>query len=208
MITSEIIASVLPKSRAADRASWAAILTETCSVWGIDTPASVSMFLAQVGHESGQLRVMVENLNYSAEGLLNTWPGRFTPEAAAQYARQPARIANYVYANRGGNGDAASGDGWRYRGRGLIQLTGRANYARYAKEAARDVVSDPAMVERPDIAADAAGWFWAKANLNRFADAGHIEECTRRVNGGLKGLDDRRAIWERARRVLGVADVG
>lgn len=204
MITPEIIGAALPKSKAADRAGWAARLTETCAAWGIDTPARIAMFLAQIGHESGQLRTLVENLNYGAEGLLQTWPSRFSPEVAAQYARQPERIANRAYARRGGNGDEASGDGWRYRGRGLPQLTGRANYARYAKETGVDIAADPPSVETPKIAADTAGWFWAKANLNRHADAGNLEECTRRFNGGLKGLDERRAIWERAKTALGV----
>lgn len=204
MITPDILAAVLPKSQPARRQDWAAVISSACGVWGIDTPARAAMFLAQIGHESGQLRTLAENLNYSADGLLATWPGRFTPELAAAYARQPERIASYVYANRNGNGDAASGDGWRFRGRGLIQLTGRGNYARYEKETGKPVIANPALVEQPAIAADASGWFWAKANLNRLADAGNLEECTRRVNGGLKGLDDRRAIWGRAKAALGV----
>lgn len=203
MIAEPIIAAALPKSTPAKRAEWAKVISAACAAWGIDSPARAAMFLAQIGHESGQLRTLVENLNYSADRLLETWPRRFTSAAAATYAKQPERIANRAYANRNGNGDEASGDGWRFRGRGLIQLTGRGNYARYAKETGNDVVANPAMVEQPVIAADAAGWFWAKGNLNRWADAGNLEECTRRVNGGLNGLDDRRAIWERAKAALG-----
>lgn len=205
MITATILASALPKSPTAKRKDWATAITAACAKWGIDSPARVAMFLAQIGHESGQLSALVENLNYSANGLLATWPTRFTPDLAAAYARQPERIANYVYAGRAGNGDEASGDGWRFRGRGLIQLTGRANYARYVKEGGLDIVAQPDLVEKPTLPADISGWFWAKAGLNRWADAGNIEECTRRVNGGLNGLEDRRAIWDRARLALGVA---
>lgn len=185
--------------------TYAAPLTAAMTEFGIDTPRRQAMFLAQVGHESGGLARVVENLNYSAEGLMRTWPLRFrTMEAAESFARNPERIANYVYASRLGNGDASTGDGWRFRGRGLIQVTGRSNYAAAGQALGLDLIAAPDLLMMPIPAARSAGWFWAVRDLNGPADAGDLAETTRRINGGLNGLDDRRARYVRACQAMGV----
>jgi len=186
-------------------ATYAGAITHAMAEFGIDTPARQAMFLAQVGHESGALSRLVENLNYSVEGLMRTWPQRFpTPEAAMPYARQPERIANFVYAGRLGNGPETSGDGWRYRGRGLIQITGRANYTDAGKALGLDLVAAPDLLLMPAAACRSAGWFWAARDINGPADALDIVTVTRRINGGLNGLDDRKARYRRACQALGV----
>jgi len=164
--------------------------------YGIDTPLRRAHFLAQVAHESGGFRRLVENLSYGAAGLVSTWPSRFTKDTAPAYARQPERIANKVYANRLGNGDEASGDGWRYRGRGYIQLTGKANYAEYSHRVFRDdrLVRDPGLAAQPETAAKLAGAYWQAKGLSALADADDLKTITRRINGGLIGLADR-AKW-------------
>src|SRR5690606_35785669 len=156
-------------------------------------------FFAQILHESGCLRYDMENLNYSSEALLRVFGKYFrTKEEADAYARQPERIANRVYANRMGNGSEASGDGWRYRGRGLIQLTGRNNY-----RAVAEWVGDPRIVDNPDLvssdyAVHSAVFFWDKHQLNRFADRDDIVGLTRRINGGENGLAHRRELLNKA----------
>lgn len=185
----------------ADR--WAAPLNETMERFQINTPMRAAQFLAQTAHESGGFRMTVENLNYSAEALLRVFRKYFpSDEMARAYARQPEKIANRVYGGRMGNGDEASGDGWRFRGRGLIQLTGRANYTAFAREIAIDVIRDPDRVERAPLAAVSAGWFWSRNNLNAIADSGDVEAVTRRVNGGTHGLNDRRRYFEGALRAF------
>lgn len=159
-------------------------------------------FLAQVGHESGQLRTLVENLNYSAEGLIKTWPKRFNLGTAVSVARKPEQIANIVYASRMGNGPAVTGDGWRYRGRGLIQITGWVNYQACGAALGLDLLTKPELLEKPAYAALSAAWFWSSSGLNELADAGHYEAITRRINGGLSGQADRLKLWARAAAVL------
>lgn len=162
----------------------------------------VAAFLAQIGHESGQLRTLVENLNYSAKGLIRTWPKRFNLVTAAAVARKPEQIANIVYASRMGNGPAVTGDGWRYRGRGLIQVTGWVNYQACGWALNLDLLTKPELLEQPAYAALSAAWFWSSSGLNELADAGRLEDITRRVNGGLNGQADRLAIYNRALGVL------
>jgi putative chitinase len=172
---------------------WLPWLQGTCKAYEINTPHRIAGFLSQIAHESMGMTRLVENLNYSAEGLMRTWPSRFKTLAfAQQYHRQPEKIANLVYANRMGNGDEASGDGWRYRGRGLKQLTGKTNYAAFAEAIGEDYVAEPDLLLEPVNAALSAGWFWATNGLNHLADEGDIEKMTRRINGGLIGLEDRR----------------
>jgi len=168
----------------------------------INTPLREAMFLAQIAHESGEIRHLVENLNYSAAGLKKTFGKYFTAQTAATYERQPERIANRVYAGRLGNGDEASGDGWRYRGRGLIQLTGRKNYADCAKVLNIDLVASPAMLEMAEFAAQSAAWFWRERQLNKLADDGDLEAVTRKINGGLNGFDARQVYYAHARAIL------
>jgi putative chitinase len=164
--------------------------------YDINTPHRVAAFLAQCGHESGGWTVFEENLNYSAQGLNGTFRKYFpTVESATPYARKPQMIANRVYSNRMGNGDESSGDGWKYRGRGPIQLTGSANYKAFAQEMFDDwqnLYDNPDWVTSDrDFALMSAIWFWNKNKLNVQADAGDIKLMTKKINGGYIGLEDR-----------------
>jgi len=171
---------------------WYPELAEMLPIFGIVTVARVGAFIAQTAHESGGYRLLKENLNYKAESLMKTWPKRFpTMEIANQYARQPEKIANKVYADRMGNGPESSGDGWRYCGRGLIQLTGKDNYSRFAEYAGIAVEDAPGYIETPRGAVHSACWYWYVNDCNAYADASDIEGLTRRINGGVIGLDDR-----------------
>jgi putative chitinase len=171
---------------------WVDALNATCTRFEINTPERIAGFLSQVGHESGGLKFVVENLNYSAPALRTVFGKYFTDDSQANaYARQPEKIANKVYANRMGNGDEKSGDGYRYRGRGLIQLTGKDNYTAFGNACGINVIADPSIVESPNAAALSAGWFWNTRHLNSLADAKDIVGMTKRINGGTNGLDDR-----------------
>jgi putative chitinase len=167
--------------------------------YGIVGTPRVAAFIAQVGHESGQLTRLVENLNYSAEGLMKTWPSRFDFVRATATARNPEQIANIVYADRMGN--TASGDGWKYRGRGLIQVTGRANYAACGEALGLDLINHPELLEQPQYAAMSAAWLWSANGLNTLADAGDLTKITQRINGGTNGLADRQALYNKALKV-------
>lgn len=181
---------------------WCIPLRYTCSNFDINTPERVAGFLSQTGHESGGFRFTTENLNYRAEALTRVWPSRFPLGVAESYAMQPEKIANRAYADRMGNGNEASGDGWKYRGRGLIQLTGADNYAAFSLDADNEALSDPDSVAEPELAALSAGWFWSKNGLNALADAKDIVGMTRRINGGTNGLDDRQLRYSRLISVL------
>jgi putative chitinase len=167
-------------------------LPEVIKRYEINTPKRLAHFISQCGHESGGFKVFSENLNYSAEGLLKTFPKYFNAETAAAYARKPERIANRVYANRMSNGNEESGDGWRFRGRGCIQLTGRANYTAYDQAVPENVLENVDLVAGA-MALDSAGWFWKTNGLNKIADAGDVTAVTKRVNGGTHGLADRQS---------------
>lgn len=160
----------------------------------LTTPLRRRHFMAQLAHESGGFKRLVENLNYSVEALQRTWPGRFDAATATTYARQPERIANRVYGGRLGNGPEATGDGWRYRGRGYIQLTGKANYAKYSQLVFGDdrLVREPGQAAEPAVAMRLALAYWNAHDLNTLADRDDLEGITRRINGGLIGLTDRR----------------
>jgi len=162
--------------------------------WGVSV-AALPMFLAQLAHESALFERLVENLNYtSAQQIRRTWPRRFANiSVAVAFVRKPERLANFVYANRLGNGDAASGDGWKYRGRGLIQVTGKDNYRDAGEALGLPLLEEPELLEEPVRAAAAAGWYWNFHDLNRYA--GDVEECTRIINGGRNGIDDRRRLY-------------
>jgi putative chitinase len=181
-------------------------LRDACGRFLIDTPKRLAAFLAQVGHESASLERTVENLNYSALALMRTWPNRFNQAQAEQFARKPEAIANRVYGGRMGNGGEATGDGWRYRGRGLIQITGKANYEAITEVMASygppDFVLQPELLESPQWAAMSAGAFWDDHELNQLADKGDLDRMTRVINGGSNGLADRKARYARAMRVL------
>lgn len=160
----------------------------------------VAAFIAQIGHESGQLTRQVENLNYSAEALQRTWPSRFSAELAADVARKPEQIANIAYGNRMGN--TAPGDGWKYRGRGLIQITGKNNYHACGEALGLDLIAKPELLEKPQHACMSAAWFWATNGLNTLVDAGKFDAITQRINGGQTGAADRQAMYARALKVL------
>ena len=164
----------------------------------------VAGFLSQCGHESNDFTALKENLNYSAEGLVKTFKKYFpTLDAAQPYARQPQKIANRVYADRMGNGDEASGDGWTYRGRGAIQLTGHDKYTAFAAAIGKSIDDTVAYCETLPGAIESACWFWQTRGLNSLADAQDVRNMTIRINGGTIGLDDRQARWDNCLSVLG-----
>ncbi len=165
---------------------------QTFEHWGISNPLQQAAFIGQCGHESMNFTKLEENLNYPAERLMKIWPRRFpTLESAQPYHRNPRKIANKVYANRMGNRDEASDDGWRFRGSGWVQLTGHDNFYHFSKAMGEDFVMKPDLVRTPLYAAQSAGWFWQTQKLNRFADVRDWTGLTKRINGGIIGLDDR-----------------
>jgi len=170
-------------------------IPDTAAKFNINTPLRLAHFLAQCGHESGGFRVTQENLNYSAKGLMGIFKKYFPTQALAEsYQRQPQKIANKVYASRMDNGNESSGDGFKFRGRGYIQLTGRANYTAFGKAINEDIANNPDVVSGK-YALLSAAWFWSKNGLNNLADGGSTDQVvtsiTKRVNGGTIGLADR-----------------
>lgn len=191
---------------------WLPHISQAAHRYQIDaSPRRLAAWLATIAHESARLTSVVENLNYSAQGLAQTWPSRYADEegranyTAVRIARRQEDIANLTYAGRLGNGSAGSGDGWRYRGRGLIQITGRANYARSGAELGLDLILNPERLEEPYYAARSAAEWWSRNGCNQLADTGDLEAVTRRVNGGLTGLADRRQLYAAALAYLGSA---
>lgn len=183
---------------------WYSALDRCLPDYDINTPRRVAAFIAQCAHESGGFLFLKENLNYRAESLVRVWPRHFPSlDVARQYARKPEKIANKAYANRMGNGDESSGDGWRFIGRGLIQLTGKDNYQAFADSIETDINDIPEYLQTFEGAVQSACWFWEKNNLNKWAEDGDIKEMTRRINGGYIGLDDRIKHYEHALHVLG-----
>jgi len=201
-LTLHQLKQILPNNT--NLADWHEALTSILPEYEINTPERIAAFLAQCVHESGGFSAIKENLNYKAASLQKTFPKYFsTTELAETYAHQPEKIANRVYANRMGNGDETSGDGYRYCGRGLIQLTGHDNYLSFA-----DSIETP-LEEMPEYLATFAGavqsacWFWECNDLNSLADTGDIKAMTKRINGGYIGLEDRIKHYEHALHVLG-----
>ncbi len=183
---------------------WCDILNDLLPKYDIDSPQRIASFIAQCSHESGHFQKLVENLNYGIVGLVKTWPKRFTTaEQANKYNRQPEMIANFVYANRLGNGDESSGDGWKYRGRGLIQLTGKYNYQRFADIVGMDLEQVTRYLETKRGAAEAACVFWKNNKLNSYADVGDIKGMTKVINGGYIGLPEREENYKKALNILG-----
>ena len=183
---------------------WHEAIDQLLPEYDINTPARVAAFVAQCAHESGSFVFIKENLNYKAVSLMKTFGKYFaTQELAAQYANKPEKIANRVYANRMGNGDEASGDGYRFCGRGLIQLTGRDNYTFFAGSLGIPVEEASKYLATFEGAVQSACWFWETNNLNRFADVGDIKGLTRAINGGYIGLEDRVRHYEHALHVMG-----
>ena len=181
---------------------WLEPLNATFEKYDISSPRRQAAFIGQCAHESGNFKTLQENLNYSAEGLMKTWPSRFPNlEYASQYARNPAKIAGKVYNGRLGN--TSEEEASKFLGRGLIQLTGKENYANCGTALGVDFVGNPTLLIEPKYAALSAGWFWNKKGLNGLADSGDFETMTKRINGGLIGLDDRKAKIAKALSILG-----
>jgi putative chitinase len=203
-LTLEQLRQLLPKNPHV--ANWHAALAQLLPDYGIDTPERIAAFVAQCAHESANFMVIKENLNYRAVTLRKIFPKYFPTDALAQeYASKPNRqeaIANKVYGNRMGNGDEASGDGWRYCGRGLIQLTGKNNYQAFADSIATPVEDIPEYLATFEGAAQSACWFWETNNLNQWADKGDILTLTKRINGGTIGLEDRIKHYNHALHVM------
>ena len=200
MITLELVAGLIGKADAPD---WYPALRDACQYFDIDTDTRIAAFLSQCAHESGGFVRLEENLNYSADRLLVVFPKYFRDRATAlHYARQPEAIANRVYASRMGNGDESSGDGWAYRGRGLIQLTGATNYRLCGDALGVDLLSTPDLLTEYTYAASSAAWFWHDRGCNKYADSGDFEGLTRRINGGLNGLEDRYAWFDKVQGMM------
>jgi len=189
--------------------SLADAFNETFERFGILTPLQQASWIGQCGHECGNFKIMEENLNYRAATLLKLFPKTpkrawgFTPEEAAAYEKQPKKIANRIYSNRMGNRDEASGDGFRFRGSGFLQLTGHSNFYHAGKALGEDFVMQPELVRTPKYAAQTAGWFWQTHKLNQIADGRDFVTMTKRINGGTIGLDDRIKHINQALAVLG-----
>jgi len=177
--------------------SLADAFNETFQRFGINTTAQQASWIGQCGHECGNFKILEENLNYRAATLLKLFPRTpkrawgFTPEEAAAYEKQPQKIANRIYGNRMGNRDEASGDGYRFRGSGFLQLTGHSNFYHAGQALGEDFVMQPELVRTPKYAAMTAGWFWQTHKLNQYADSRDFVMMTKKINGGIIGLDDR-----------------
>ena len=172
--------------------------------YDINTPKRIAYFMAQCHHESGGFVFVSENLNYKASGLVKVFPKYFDESTARAYEKQPQKIANRVYANRMGNGDEASGEGFKYSGKGIIQLTGKDNYTRFAQSLEISVEDAAEYMKTFEGAAQSACWFLETNNLNKFADAGDLKTMTRVINGGYKGMEDRELQFARISKLLGM----
>lgn len=200
MITIDQFRQLFPD--AVNPGEWVLALTTHLPAYEINIPQRVRAFLAQCGHESQGFTAVVENLNYSAAALTSTWPKRFPPAAAEQYARQPERIANRAYADRMGNGPESSGDGWKFRGKGCIQITGRDNVTAFAKHAGMSLEAVCGYLLTIQGAVHSACWWWKNNGCNELADGGSVDILTKRINGGTNGLEDRIARYELVGRVI------
>lgn len=205
MLTGKQFKELFPNCADAD--GWVQAMNEVFPKYGIDGPKRIAAFIAQCGHESGGWRVFEENLNYSAKSLDAVFPKYFVKAGrnAEEYARKPEKIANVVYAGRMGNTN--DGDGFKYRGRGPIQLTGKDNYTAFGRDFGMDLSNPDIVATDKKISLMSAIWFWNKNSLNTLADAGDIKAMTKRINGGFIGLEDRIHHYEQAMAKLG-ADAG
>ena len=204
MLTLDQFKQMIPSNTVA--AEWYAIASDLFTKYDIITDNRIAGFMAQAAQESGDFKVLQENLNYSADGLLKTFGKYFTAATAKEYARKPELIANRVYddANRKNKlGNTKPGDGWRFRGRGLFQLTGRWNYEKFGKTIGKTAEEAAAYLETKQGAFESALWYWTVNNLNRFADANDIKGMSKAVNGGDIGLQDRIEKYSKNKAILG-----
>jgi len=183
-------------------AEWLDPINETITKFSIFTIKQQAAFIAQCSHECNHFKTLEENLNYRAETLQKLFGHKFKPEEIAVYAHNPEKIANRIYANRMGNRDEASGDGYRFRGRGCIQLTGHDSYWHCGQAVGQDFVMNPQLVATPKWAAMSAGWFWNTHGCNQLSETGTPEQLCKRINGGLIGLEERKALTEKTYLVL------
>jgi len=199
--TAEQLAKLCPKAKMTVLRELADALNAQLENGGINSNKRLRHFLAQCAHESAGFTRFQENLNYSEQGLRKIFAKYFDAATARDYARKKEKIANRVYASRLGNGPEDSGDGWRYRGRGVIQLTGRANYKTFGEKVGADLEADPDQAEKPDIAVKVALAYWNDRHLSEKADADDVVGITKGINGGTIGLDDRKALLEKAKKI-------
>ena len=204
MITIDLLKALFPKTKQSVLEGYVEPLHAVAEYYNMyDNPARLAGFLAQTAHESGGFNFIKENLNYSAKGLMTIFKKYFpNEELANQYAKQPAKIANRVYANRMGNGPEESGDGYKFCGRGLIQLTGKQNYTKFAADLGISIDETVAYLETPNGAVSSAGWFWDNNNLNQYCDKNDFVTLTKRINGGTIGLEDRKHHFDIAMKFL------
>ena len=202
MITLEQLQQLLPNNSYVEQ--WHKALEQLLPEYEINTPERIAAFIAQCSHESGGFTTLKENLNYRAVTLRKVFPKYFTESSAEQFAGKPEDIANRVYANRMGNGPEESGDGYRYCGRGLIQLTGKNNYQNFADSLEMNIEEVADYLGTFEGATQSACWFWENNNLNQWADKGDIVTLTKRINGGTIGLEDRIKHYKHALHVMDV----
>ena len=204
MVTLELLHAMCPSTKSSTLEQYVGPLNEVATYYSMtEKPERLAAFLAQVAHESGSFTAVKENLNYSADGLRKIFGKYFTTaELAAEYARQPEKIANRVYANRMNNGNEESGDGYRFCGRGLIQITGRLNYTKFAQALDMSIEDTVAYMETPAGACASAGWFWDNNSLNHYCDSDDFVGLTKRINGGTNGIEDRHQKYEVALHML------
>ena len=204
MVTLDLLTHMCPKTKVSVLEGYLEPLNTVAEYYDMNVnPARLAGFLAQTAHESGGYNFIKENLNYSAKGLMGTFKKYFpTEDIAKQYERNPEMIANRVYANRMSNGDEASGDGYRFCGRGLIQLTGRDNYTKFANDLGMSIEDTVAYLETSNGATASAGWFWDNNKLNQYCDSGDFVTLTKRINGGTIGLEDRKNHFDLAMHYL------
>lgn len=206
LITREQLAASLYKASPANIDAYLGPINSAAVTYGINTPKRIAAFLAQSAHETGCLKAVEENLNYSRERLKQIFPKYFPNDLAELYAGIPAKIGSRVYANRMGNGDEGSGDGYKFRGRGIFQLTGKSNYKACGEAISVDLVEYPALLCRPDVAANSAAWYWNSRGLNAAADVEDFKTITKKINGGYNGYADRVKYWLKARKAFGLPD--
>jgi putative chitinase len=203
ILSKEQLAQLIPGNPYVDY--WHSAMERCLPDYDINTPQRVAAFMAQCGHESGNFKFLKENLKYRAASLVKVWPKYFpNMDIANQYAGNEEKIANRAYAGRMGNGPEESGDGWRFCGRGLIQLTGRNNYQNFADSIETDINDIPAYLATFEGAVQSACWFWETNKLNQWADKGDMLTLTKRINGGTLGLDDRIKHYQHALHVMGL----
>jgi putative chitinase len=201
MITQNQLKAAIPLKNDIIAHMWFVPLADILDHYAINTNARIAAFLAQTSHESAAYTAFIENLNYSADALVKIFPSHFHGDAA-NYNRKPEAIANRIYASRMGNGDEASGDGWKFKGRGLIQLTGRANYTAFATDVTRSLEDVVQYLETQDGALESACWYWTKHNLNALADRGDNLGITKAINGGTIGFAERVALTTKILKII------